>query len=156
MLGSEGEKVHGLSKACKWESAVCVISAISCVCVVSAVDDGNFSPEVMCNSLCSVRVNMMKGWPLVAIRQKATNQIRNRRSFQHMTPHIHDRRIYFIICWKGCIANCLNSFPQYFSCGLYKVKKREETYFMLNRLFFKVGAWNKTFYLIDFYWWLQR
>ncbi len=33
--------------------------------------------RVMCNSLCSVRVNIMNGRPLVAIRQKTMDRIRN-------------------------------------------------------------------------------
>ncbi len=43
-----------------------MISAISCVCVVSAMDDGNCSPWVTCNSSCGARVNMMEGRPLMA------------------------------------------------------------------------------------------
>ncbi len=33
---------------------------------------------------------------------------------------------------------------------IHSEKKWEETYFVLNGLFFKVGVWNKSFYLIDF------
>ncbi len=40
---------------------------------------------------------------------------------------------------------CFHLFPLYFSCGPYLVKKWEEAYFVLNRLFLKVGAWNKSF-----------
>ncbi len=52
--------------------------------------------------------------------------------------------------------SCFHLFPLYFSCGPYILKKREEMYFVLNRLFFKVSAWNKSFFFfIDFYLWLQ-
>ncbi len=37
----------------------CVISAISCVCVISTMDDGNCSPGVTCNTWCSARVNVV-------------------------------------------------------------------------------------------------
>ncbi len=42
ILGDLTEEVHGLSKAC--DGISCAIIAISCVCVISAMDDGNCSP----------------------------------------------------------------------------------------------------------------
>ncbi len=37
--------------------------------------------------------------------------------------------------------SCFHLFPLYFSCGPYILKKnKQETYFVLNRLFLKVGA----------------
>ncbi len=45
--------------------------------------------------------------------------------------------------------SCFHLFPLYFSCGLYILKKREDIYFVLNRLFFKVSAWNKSFFFFS-------
>ncbi len=46
-------------KECANGNQLCVISAISCVCVVSAIDDGKCSLWVICNCLCGVKVNVM-------------------------------------------------------------------------------------------------
>ncbi len=55
-------------------SAFSCICAISCVCVISAMDDGKCSP-VWCVVWESI---WWKGWPLVAVGQKTTNQICDR------------------------------------------------------------------------------
>ncbi len=41
---------------------------------------------------------------------------------------------------NGIAYSCFHLFPLYFSWGPYSEKKLEETYFVLNRLFLKVGA----------------
>ncbi len=53
---------------------VCVRVCVCVVCVGGAVDDGNCSPWVTCNS--SVVQESIR-WPLVAIGQKAKDRIRD-------------------------------------------------------------------------------
>ncbi len=60
ILGHHRRKVQGPYKECANENQLCVISAISCVCVVSAMDDGKCSLWVICNCLCGVKVNVME------------------------------------------------------------------------------------------------
>ncbi len=58
----------------RWFSGASVISVNSCV---NAVGDGKCSFWVICNCLCSVKVNVMGEWPLVVNEQKFMARIRD-------------------------------------------------------------------------------
>ncbi len=51
------------------------------MCVISAMDDGKCSPGATCNSLFSVRVNVIGRQHLVASRRKTTERIHDRPPF---------------------------------------------------------------------------
>ncbi len=71
------------------------------------------------------------------------------RSFLHLTRLFSQRRqIQHMLVYA---YSSFHLFPLYFSCGLYILKKREDIYFVLNRLFFKVSAWNKSFFFLHWF-----
>ncbi len=72
------------------------------------------------------------------------------QSFRHLTPVIKSDESTSTYADKGIAYSRFHLFTLYFSCDPYILKKIEEMYFVLKRLFLKIGAWNKSFFLYIF------